>query len=93
MKKHDTTASSESDDGEEENDDDNNDNGGAGDADEAAALEEELKEYLLEDAEQHAALPDNDDKDWGSGSHQTENSTGTADDDEGSEGHNYERVQ
>ena len=70
-----------------------NKTGGAGDADEAAALEEELKEYLLEDAEQHAALPDNDDEDWGSGSHQTENSTGTADDDEGSEGHNYERVQ
>ena len=59
----------------------------------AAVLEEELKEYLLEDAEQHAALPDNDDEDWGSCSHQTETSTATADDDEGTEGHNYERVQ
>ena len=93
MKKHDTTASSESDDGDKENYDDNNDNGGAGDADKAAVLEEELKEYLLEDVEQHAALPDNDDADWGSCSHQTETSSATADDDEGTEGHNYERVQ
>ena len=50
-------------------------------------------EYLFKDAEQHTAMPDNDDEDWGSGSHQTQTSTRTADDDEGTEGHNYERVQ
>ena len=71
----------------------NDDNGGAGDADKAAALEKELKEYLFEDAEQHTAMPDNDDEDWGSGSHQTQTSTATADDDEGTEAHNYERVE
>ena len=50
-------------------------------------------EYLFEDAEQHTAMPDNDDEGWGYGSHQTQASTKTADDDEGTEGHNYERVE
>ena len=85
---HDTAASSDSETGDETEDIDDNDNDGE---DLDAGLEEEVNQYLKgNDGSDGANLGDTGDEDWGSGSQQTE--TSTADDDEASEGHNYDKV-
>lgn len=86
---HDTTASSDIETGDEAEEIDGSDIEGE-DADDAA-LEEEVKQYLKENDDSDGAnLGDTGDEDWGSGSPQTE--TSTADDDEATEGHNYDKV-